>query len=99
MCRRPLAYGHATATRILLGLSFSPLTGANDRESHSGHLGTQGRAAEKSDGEQRDQQESVRNARTTVVGRVVDGAQVWISDALRLQRISGCRRPFLTLSS
>ena len=82
MCRRPLAYGHATATRILLGFGFSPLTGANDRESHSGHLGTQGRAAKKSDREQRDQQESVRNARTTVVWRVVDGAQVCISDAL-----------------
>ena len=82
MCRRPLAYGHATATRILLGFSFSPLTGANDRESHSGHLGTQGRTAEKSDGEQGDQHESVRNARTTVVGRVVHGAQVCISDAL-----------------
>ena len=34
MCRRPLAYGHATATRIFLGVS-GPFTGANDRESLS----------------------------------------------------------------
>ena len=80
MCRRPLAYGHATATRILLG--FSPLTGANERESPSGHLGTEGCAAEEGNGEQGSEQESVQNARTTVVGRVVDGAHVWISDAL-----------------
>ena len=36
MCRRPLAYGHATATRIFLGFA-GPLTGANDRESPPGH--------------------------------------------------------------
>ena len=59
-----------------------PLTGANDRESHSAHLDAHRCAAEKGDGQQRDQQESVRNARTTVVGLVVDGAQVWIGDAL-----------------
>ena len=80
MCRSPLAYGHATATRILL--DFSPLTGANDRESPSGHLGTEGGASEKGDDEQGNEQESVHNACTTVVGRVVDGAHVWISDAL-----------------
>ena len=31
MCRRPLAYGQATATRIFLGVT-APVTGANDRE-------------------------------------------------------------------
>lgn len=79
MCRRPLAYGHATATRILLG--FSPLTGANDRQSTSAHLGTDRRAAEEGDGEHGGEQESVQNARTVVVGRVDGGARVRISDA------------------
>lgn len=32
MCRSPLAYGHATATRIFLGFS-DWLTSANDKES------------------------------------------------------------------
>lgn len=32
MCRSPLAYGHATATRIFLG-DVAVGTGANDRES------------------------------------------------------------------
>jgi hypothetical protein len=80
MCRSPLAYGHATATRILLG--FSPLTGANDRESPSRHLDTDCCAGEDGDGEQGNEQESVQNARAAVVGHVVDGTHVWISDAL-----------------
>ena len=36
MCRGPLAYGHATATRIFLGGTGSG-TGANDRESFPSH--------------------------------------------------------------
>jgi hypothetical protein len=66
MCRRPLAYGHATATKIFLGFS-DPLTGANDRESASGHLGGEGRSAEEGHGEQCDQLKSVQSTRTTVV--------------------------------
>jgi hypothetical protein len=97
MCRRPLAYGHATATRILLG--FSQLTGANDRESPSGHLGTEDCAAEEGDGEHGNEQESVQNARTTVVGRVVDSAHAWIGGALRPCRTTGGPSVRLIVSS
>lgn len=66
MCRRPLAYGHATATKIFFGFS-DPLTGANDRESASCHLGSDGRSAEEGHGEQCDQLKSVQSTRTTTM--------------------------------
>ena len=56
MCLGPLAYGHATATKIFLG--FSPLTGANDREWTPGHSPRADRyAAEHQRGQQGDRGE------------------------------------------
>ena len=81
MWRRPLAYGHATATKIFLGFA-DPLTGANDRESPSAHLDAHRRGAEEGDGQQRNEHESVRNGRAPLVRRVGD-AHVWIGGALR----------------
>ena len=91
MCRRPLAYGHATATKIFLGFS-DPLTGANDRESASGHLGSEGRSSEEGQGEQRDQLKSGQSARATVGWPATDGAHNTCG-ALRPSRIVDGRRP------
>ena len=81
MCRNPLAYGQATATRIFLGLSVL-LTGANDKESSSAlPSGREGYEREERDSEERGEDEQdpdsgaadaeVR-ARPTGPGRRVD---------------------------
>jgi len=93
MWRRPLAYGHATATKIFLGFS-DPLTGANDRESPSVHPNAYSCAAEERDGQQRDEKEPVRHARAPFVRRV-GGAHRWIGGALEPCRIT--RRPSIHL--
>ena len=100
MGRRSLPHGRCAGGRSHTAMRLQPgSSSASPIRSRAPMIGSrllatwaaEGRAAEEGDGEQRDQQESVRNARTTVVGRVVDGAHVWISGALRPQRIS--RRP------
>jgi hypothetical protein len=72
MCRRPLAYGHATATRILLGFASLP-TGANDRERPSCDPDRHGYGASE---HQQDESEKGREARVdgTLIGRSLRAA-------------------------
>jgi hypothetical protein len=76
MCRSPLAYGHATATRIFLGFSDS-LTGANDKESlASDPAGAEAGGADRETRQQQRRRECrERTAASMILGRrAIDGS-------------------------
>ena len=69
MCLGPLAYGHATATRIFLGAACG-VTGANDRESFPSHpAGAETRSSDPEAGQERDTADERGPARADRAGR------------------------------
>ena len=68
MCLGPLAYGHATATRIFLGAAGA-VTGANDRESFPSHpAGAEARRSDPEAGQEHDTADARGPARADRAG-------------------------------
>ena len=72
MCLGPLAYGHATATRIFLG-EAGAVTGANDRESFASHpAGAEARGSDAEAGQEGGSGEDQKPARDNGASGLTD---------------------------